>query len=143
MKNSFFRIINKLILVLLALLGFSCDPDDGYVEYGMPNADFKVQGTIIDVSTLQKLSGIEVVMDYDTAYSDVDGNYEVKVNAWPESETFVVTFKDIDEAANGLYLEADTIVDFTDVEFINGSSPWYYGEKSKEINIKLSPDDSK
>ncbi|MFC2104110.1 radical SAM-associated putative lipoprotein [Bacteroidota bacterium] len=145
MKNSLLGIVNKLILVFLAISGFSCDPDDNgtiYYEYGSPSADFKATGTIVDESTLQKLSNIEIVMDYDTVYSDANGNYEVIVRNSPLLQTYNVSFKDVDGDLNGTYFPNDTIVDFSDVEFINGEGMWYHGEKSKEINIKLSPDET-
>ncbi len=143
-------ITNKLILVLLAFLGFSCDSDDPGVEYGMPSADFKLTGNIIDKVTEANLNNIQVIFsdaasstyNFDTTYSDVNGNYEVNVNAWPTSTAFMVQINDPDGAENGKYLAIDTIVDFSDIEFVDGDGAWNSGEKLKELNLKLSPDET-
>jgi len=149
MKN-YLSILNKLILMLLAFLGFSCDPNEPGVEYGMPCADFKVNGNIVDEISLEKISNIQVVLQNalsstihgDTAYSDENGNYEVSLNDFPGSNAFIVNFKDVDGTRNGSYLATDTIIDFSDIEFTDGDGSWYSGEKSKELNIKLSPDEA-
>lgn len=143
MRNYIITTINKLILAFVAILGFSCDPDDGtvYYEYGSPMADFKAAGTVIDEITLHKLSNIEIVMDSDTVYSDENGDYQIKVSNSPSSQTYTISFKDIDGVVNGAFLPTDTIVDFSDEEFKNADGRWYSGEKTKEINIKLTSDE--
>ena len=138
MKNYIIPTINKLILAFLALLGFSCNLDDPKDEYGAPCADFKVNGTVVDELTLNKLSNIQVIMDWDTVYSDENGNYEVKTRSYPSSQSFLVTFKDVDGELNGSYLHLDTVVEFADPEFEHGDGRWYNGEVSKEVNVKLS-----
>lgn len=142
-KNYIIPTINKLILVFLALLGFSCSLDgpDPVAEYGMPSADFKAYGSIIDESTLNKLSNVEVAMQGDTVYSDENGNYEIKTVNFPQSQMFTISFKDVDGSLNGVYLPKDTVVDFSDIDFTNGDGAWYSGEKTKEINIKLTSDE--
>ena len=142
MKNYFIPTINKIILAFLALLGFSCSLDPNpRCEYGMPSADFKALGSIIDESTLDKLSNIQVAMQGDTIYSDENGNYEIRTDNFSESQTFLISFTDVDGSLNGVYLPKDTLVDFSDVDFTNGDGSWYSGEKVKEINIKLTSDD--
>ena len=139
MKNYIILLVNKLILALIAFLGFSCDDVINIRdEYGSPCADFKVNGTVVDELTLNKLSNIQVVMDWDTVYSDENGNYEVITSSNPSSQALLVTFKDVDGELNGSYFNLDTLVEFEDPEFINGDDKWYYGEVSKEINVKLS-----
>ncbi len=142
LRNSITPTINKLILALLALLGFSCIPDDPKLEYGMPSADYKAYGSIIDESTLEKLSNIQVAMQGDTVYSDENGNYEIKAVNLSQSQMVTIDFEDINGSLNGVYLPKDTLVDFSDVDFTNGDGGWYSGEKTKEINIELSPDET-
>ena len=137
MKKHFIPTINKLILAFIAFLGFSCDDITIQDEYGSPCADFKVNGTVVDELTLNKLSNIQVVMSRDTVYSDENGNYEVMTRTSPSSPALLVSFKDVDGELNGSYLNLDTLVEFEDPEFENGSG-WYSGEVSKEINVKLS-----
>lgn len=140
--------INQIILSIMAFLGFSCDPDDIGVEYGAPCADFKVTGTVVDELTQDNLNNIQVILsdalsssyNFDTTYCDENGNYEAEIRSWPTSTAFMVQFKDPDGAHNGAYLPLDTIVDFTDEVFVNGDGSWYSGKKTKELNVKLSPD---
>lgn len=140
-RNYIIPTINKLILALLALLGFSCIPDDPKLEYGMPSADFKAYGSIIDESTLNKLSNVEVAMQGDTVYSDENGIYEIRTVNFPQSQIFTISFRDVDGSLNEAYLPKDTVVDFSDIDFTNGDGAWYSGEKTKEINIKLTSDE--
>ena len=138
LRNSFFTTVNKLFLALITFLGFSCDPDGPWsVEYGAPHADFIVNGSIVDESTLNTLSNIQVAMEGDTVYGDENGNYEVKVTNFSSNNSFLVVFKDIDGDTNGSYSQLDSLVEFEDPDFINGDGSWYHGETSKEINIKL------
>jgi len=150
MKN-YFSLINKLILVILAFLGFSCDPDEPVVEYGMPTADFKVTGNIVDETTQENLNNIQVILsdvlsssrlDNDTSYTDENGNFEVQLSSLPTNTAFLVQFKDPDGNANGAYLPLDSLIDFSDQEFVNGDGSWYSGEKSIDLDIELDPDNS-
>lgn len=142
-KKYFFPIFNKILIACLAFLGFSCDDINGggnVVEYGMPSATYKVHGLITDKSTSSKISNIRVIMNYDTAYSDVNGNYEVSINDFPGDNSYTLYFQDIDSMENGKYLPKDTTIDFTDAQYTGGDGHWYKGTASKEINIKLDPD---
>ena len=138
-KNHIIPLLNKLIFALIALLGFSCDPKNSRDEYGSPEADFKVNGTIVDEVTLNKLSDIQVIMEGDTILSDENGNYEVGVRDFPTDRAYLVSFKDVDGELNNSYSQLDTIVEFENPEFENGDG-WYSGETSKQVDIKLTPD---
>ena len=107
----------------------------------MPSADFKAYGSIIDESTLNKLSNVEVAMQGDTVYSDENGIYEIRTVNFPQSQIFTISFRDVDGSLNEAYLPKDTVVDFSDIDFTNGDGAWYSGEKTKEINIKLTSDE--
>lgn len=145
MTKHLLTLINKLILVLLTLLGFSC-VEDQPDEYGMPHADFKVNGTVVDEVTLENIRNIQVVMQdpemidihADTGYTDMNGFYEVKLNDWPDTKTFIVKYLDVDGNVGGEYLPTDTTVIFENPEFVNASGNWYEGETIKTINIKLT-----
>lgn len=140
---------SRILLAILSILGFSCDPDESLVEYGMPNADFKVNGTIVDEVSLEKISNIQVIItdplssaiNGDTAYSDENGNYEVGLNTWPSATAFFLKFTDVDGERNGQYLQKDSLVDFTGIEIEGGTGGWYEGEASLKVDVKLTPDE--
>ncbi len=150
MTKRILSLINKSILLILTLLGFSCIEDQPD-EYGMPHADFKVNGTIVDEITLENIRNIQVVMQdpemidihADTCYTDENGFYEVKLNDWPDTKTFIVKYLDIDGVVGGDYLPSDTTVTFENPQFVNASGNWYEGETTKTINIRLSANENK
>ena len=61
--KKYLSLINKVILMALTFLGFSCDPNEPGVEYGMPAADFKIKGNIVDEVTQEKLNNIQVIFN--------------------------------------------------------------------------------
>ena len=144
MKRALLKKYNTLISILLSILGFgaacslsSCEYGIIAVEYGTPNATFKVKGSVKSEETSNNLPYIRVVMGEDTAFTDESGNYHVENIDFPDDQTFLVEFKDIDGETNGEYEPLDTIVEFIDPEFSGGSGGWDNGETEKEINVKL------
>ena len=144
MRQTLLKKYNTLLSFLLSILGFGaacslsgCEYGPLVVEYGTPQATFKVNGNVKSEMTSENLPGIRVVMETDTAFTDEHGNYQVGIIDFPKDQTFLVEFKDIDGEANGDYQPLDTIVEFTDPEFTGGSGGWDWGETEKEINVKL------
>ncbi|MFW5657044.1 MAG: radical SAM-associated putative lipoprotein [Bacteroidota bacterium] len=136
---KFFKAYNGLLAVILALLGFSTSCEETRVEYGTPSAKFIVNGTIESKESSKPIKNLRVVMQYDTTYSDGDGNYQVAVTDFPDDQDFQLEVADVDGPENGDYQDLDTIVQFRNPEFINGDGDWYSGETQQEINIKLNP----
>lgn len=119
------------------MLGFATSSEkEMRTAYGTPSADFKVIGNVTNESNIP-LEGIRVVMFPDSTLTDANGNYEVSVREFPIDQTFYLNFEDIDGATNGSYLQKDSIVNFVDNEYQNGSGFWYSGEVSKTVDIKL------
>ena len=143
MKTIRLRGINKLISLLLTILGFGAVCSIGScaygtpLEYGTPHATYKVQGSVKSEVTSSNLSYIRVVMGEDTTFTDESGNYQVENIDFPDDQVFLLEFKDIDGDFNGDYQPLDTIVEFIDPEFSGGSGGWYSGETEKEVNVKL------
>lgn len=144
MKRALLKKYNTLISCLLSILGFGaacslsgCEYGPLVVEYGTPHANFKVNGSVKSEVTSDNLPNIRVVMGEDTAFTDEQGNYQVGAIDFPNDQTFLVEFNDIDGEANGEYQPLDTIVEFVDPEFSGGSDGWDHGEVEKEINVKL------
>ena len=129
--------IKKMVLVFIALLVFSCDPGEATVESD-PYGDYALYGTIIDESTLNAIPNIEVTMQGSKVLGDENGYYEIRIPGSPLMQVYTINFIDQDHSMNGIYLSTDTVVDFTDIEFVNGNGSLYYGQKIMELNIKLA-----
>jgi len=144
MKTRYLKTYNKLISYLLALLGVSLACSNGCAmygtpaEYGTPNATFKVLGKVTTEQDVA-IPNIQVVLDYDTAFTDNLGNYQVQTVNFPDNQIFPVHFKDVDEVQNGEFQPLDTVVEFKDPQFTGGTGNWNAGETEKEFNIKLKP----
>lgn len=139
MRIKILKTYNVLLVGLLAILGFTtaCDSKD---EYGTPSAKFIVNGTVKSLENDQPIKNISVTIQGDTAYTDVNGAYQVVDKfGFPKDQTFNIEFSDIDGKANGEFNDLDTIVEFKDPKFTNGDGDWYSGETSKEFDVKLTP----
>lgn len=144
MTKRILSLINKIILLILTILGFSCTEDQPD-EYGMPHADFKISGVVVDEATLESIENIQVIMQdpemidihSDTCYTDINGMYELKLIDLADEKSFIFKCLDIDGTANGDYESLDSTVRFENPEFINSSGNWYRGEASKTIIVKL------
>ena len=143
-KAFLFKKSNSLISYLLTILGFGavctfngCMYGDPVVEYGTPVATFKVNGNVKSEATYTDLPNIRVVMGYDTTFTDESGNYQISNEEFPENQTFLLEFKDIDGESNGEFQPLDTIVEFIDPKFSGGTGSWDNGETEKEVNVNL------
>ena len=133
---------------LLALLGFnSCKQIGlGRVEYGQPNANFKLIGDVTDAAG-KPVEGIRVVTlprgedqpsrVNDTTYSDAKGHFEVERMRydWPdEFEKGAVKLEDLKGHYNTRVLKrADLSVEQTK----KGSGSWYEGDYTITANTQL------
>jgi putative lipoprotein (rSAM/lipoprotein system) len=139
-RKTILRISNSIISALLCLLGFNtaCDIYGKY-EYGSPNADFIIKGTIKSFETNQPIPQIKVKAGWDSVYSDASGKYEVVYNDFPESQDFLILFTDVDGVSNGAFHPLDTVVKFENPEFKDGNGHWYKGVTEKTVDIFLKP----
>lgn len=145
MKRNLLKHYNKIILLFLSILGIGssitfsgCDKINP-VEYGTPSARFKVVGKITAEDN-SPIRHIKVVMQHDSAYSDEIGGYAIQTDGFPMDQEFIIQFKDVDSILNGSFQSKDTLVSFTDPQFVNGDGHWYEGEVSQTIDIKLKQD---
>jgi len=143
-RKNFLKQYNTLIKFFLSLLGLgaacgiaSCEYGPPPVEYGVPHASFIVNGTVESMEDGQKIPDIKVIMGYDTGYTDTDGKFRVMQDEFPEDQTFLLEFRDIDGTSHGEFQELDTVVDFTDPQFTGGTGSWDQGSTEKELNVKL------
>ena len=140
-KIRFLKTSNAIIAGLIALLGFtaSCEKDSK-VEYGTPSAKFIVNGKVVSSNSNQAIENIRVVMKADTTRTDSEGKYQVVDEyGFPGSHSYDIQFQDTDGAANGDFQDLDTIVEFVDPQYSNGSGNWYSGEASEELDVELNP----
>jgi putative lipoprotein (rSAM/lipoprotein system) len=146
MKRKLLIGYNAILALLLTIIGVGgacsmsgCEYGTPGMEYGTPSAKFKVTGTVKSEANTA-ISNIRVVMQYDTAYTDINGVYHTEMEGFPEDQTFAMKFDDVDGSQNGSFQSVDTSVTFTDPEFIHGDGSWYEGETTEELNIKLKPE---
>lgn len=142
--------VKSLIGSLLALLGFqSCDPSTifdgpnmygpGPAEYGCPTAVFKFKGEASD-ELGNPIPGIRIAVlprgeeyeyaERDTLFTGTDGKVDtVLTYNWPDSESIVVKFEDVDGDENGSFKAKELKGDALMIEKTGeGSGNWYEGE---------------
>jgi putative lipoprotein (rSAM/lipoprotein system) len=143
-RSGFLSNSNKIISIILSVLGFSgacslssCEYGSPVVEYGTPHATFIVRGDVKSETDSSAIPNIQVVMNHDTAYSNESGIYQVENIEFPKDQAFFIEFNDVDGSINGDYQPFDTIVEFTDPQFSGSSGPWDEGTTEKEVHVKL------
>ncbi|NOZ46491.1 MAG: hypothetical protein GXO79_06875 [Chlorobi bacterium] len=132
---------NRIITLFISLLGFSTACIQTACEYGSPSADFIINGIVQSEDSSQVIPNIKVVSGYDSTYSDYEGKYLLNIESFPNNQTFLLKFTDIDKQENRQFETLDTLVEFTDPVFSGGDRNWYSGETKKVLNIKLKPKD--
>ena len=151
--------VRKLLSGVLVLLGFTaCDSDDpgnGLCEYGTPSADYQVKGKVLD-PTGKPIKGVQVVVkdlnayfvkgekdyvvDYDTVYTDVKGEFESDKAHTFSIGSQEVLFHDVDGEENGGGFESATLkTNQMDISQIKEGGSWYSGAYELKAEVKLSP----
>lgn len=145
LRTAFFKKHNRLISLLLSILGFSAAGvfnGCAYgtpVENGVPNASFIVKGTVSSENNSSVIPHIKVVMGYDSTYTDESGNYQVEHLDLPQDQSYLLKFVDIDGSVNGEYQALEMTVEFKDPQFTGASDSWYSGRTEKVVNVNLKP----
>ena len=128
--------MKRFIYFLFVLLGFgavACDNgsmDDVVAEYGCPHINFSLKARVVDEAG-KPIEGIEVQTKnndfYTDNYSDAEGNIDLNVSMWPDTNIDLV-FTDVDGAENGGEFEALELNIADKVEQVKeGSGSWYEG----------------
>jgi putative lipoprotein (rSAM/lipoprotein system) len=120
------------------IMGFaiSCQHED---EYGTPMADFVLQGAVKSKTDLHALPDIKVTMLRDSNQTNVNGYYEVFLNDFPNPQTYLVRFHDLDTLHNGNFKDKDTNISFDGNNFQGGDGKWYEGTETKVMDVFLEP----
>jgi len=157
-KKSVIRGINFVLATLLTLFGFNkCTEPE--VEYGVPNADYTIKGTVVDKADAKPIKGIRIgftryysepVVMYgvmpqpyrsnkaDT--TDIQGAYKLTDHfsiGEIQDDKLTVFVQDIDGSDNGLYNDTTFVVDFKDIKATGKITGWNQGEYTKEVKIEL------
>ena len=159
LKKSIFRVFNLFLATLLSLLGFS-NCTEAEVEYGVPNADYTVKGTVVDKSDARPIKGIRIgfsrvypepILMYgvmpqpyrsikaDT--TDLQGTYKLSDNFSVDEiqdNILPVYVQDLDGAENGAFNDTILNVDFENVKKTGKSTNWYEGEYSIDLKVELT-----
>ena len=140
-----------LLTQVLTLLGFqACDILGGRVEYGCPNVDYTIKGTVCDESG-RPVEGIRVVVHRafppkdgvildnmifakDTLYTDSEGKAGYSRNDF-SSGIATVYLDDVDGEKNGEF-ESMTISDINAKQTKKGSG-WYDGAYEASFDATL------
>ncbi|MBO7262766.1 MAG: radical SAM-associated putative lipoprotein [Alistipes sp.] len=131
--------MKRFIYFLLSLLGFgavACNGSHTVVEYGCPTMTFSLKARVIDEAG-KPIEGIEVQTNrnafYADNYSDAEGNIDLNVNMWPDTNIDLV-FTDVDGAENGGEFETLNLNIADKVEQVKeGSGSWYEGGYKAEL----------
>ena len=149
MKKFLKRFLPVIGPSLIGALGFTgCDLPFGRVEYGTPNADFKVDITVKDengnpvkdikvlpvmISTYKTLNGtgfyITLTSREELAPIRTDGAGKAteSYNVFGVTDNIRVIFEDTDGDLNGGTFAKDSM-DFSPVQTGKGDNHWYSGE---------------
>ena len=128
---------NRLLFLIIGLLGYAACTRESPNEYGTPSADFIING-VVENQANQPIPNIKVVVRYDSTYTAVDGKFTIINRTFPQDQNFITRLRDIDGAANGSYQDKDTTISFTNNTYTNGDGHWYNGKVSKSVVIKLT-----
>lgn len=140
------KYFDRIVLLILGVVGLaSCE--NTIAEYGAPNADFQIKGTITDSVTNTPLKNIRVIRRFvqnplygDTIYTDADGKYNMSFNDFPvDNPQFTLKIEDMDGAQNGgEFADRELITKITSADWVDdGDDNWYYGKAVKNQDIKL------
>ncbi|MDR0977288.1 MAG: radical SAM-associated putative lipoprotein [Prevotellaceae bacterium] len=140
-KQTWLTAVNRLLLGVLTVLGFTQCDGIGRVEYGTPTCDFKVKGkvqneqeeVISNARVITRMLYDGKVVDYppsDTLDVKADGTYEANYKGMLSAFKFRVVCQD----PSGTYKADSTEVE---VEPTGGDGHWYQGSDTKEVDFTL------
>lgn len=145
-KKIWIKASNKIIMAFLSIIGFaSCnnsEKEDADM-YGVPSADYIINGYVKSAATNEAIEGIEVRSNT-VQYTDENGNFTLEFRNYSvrNNHTFRVDFYDGDDTLNGGHFQyKDTLIEFTNPTY-NGGNGWNQGEAVKNVEIKLDLEDN-
>ena len=163
-NRAFIKGTNWALAGLLSILGFTGCEITGPDEYGTPNADYTVKGSVVNKADGKPIEGIRVGYDPTAmvvpmygvppapytpkASVTTDAKGEFKLNNrfyggefyYDENNVLVcpIYVDDIDGEKNGLFQSEVLQVNFKDAEHSGKPKSWYEGEYTKTIKVELT-----
>ena len=144
------RTYSKILAILMAWLGYSCDILHPAKEYGTPTATFKAKGIVLSQENDVPIEGIRAVLKtdrgvagygIDTVYTDNKGVFNL-ISAKDEfaHNKLYVELCDIDGDKNGSFTDKDVEADYSKETFKGGNGNWYRGEAEKDLGlVRMTP----
>jgi len=104
--------------------------------YGVPVAEYKLSGTVVDTTTNAAIPGISLTFNGTTATSAADGTWSLDVHGFPCANTCALAAKDVDGTENGSY--ADLQVPLAPTQTTPGHGAFDQGVfEQKDIKVSL------
>ena len=107
-KRSIISLLNRCVLFLLALLGFTACDTEQVCKYGSPYAAINVEGQVTNEAK-EPIVGIQLKVinsdqPMDSTLTDTLGYYSLNMEGFPPPQHKITIFaEDIDADANGIY----------------------------------------
>jgi putative lipoprotein (rSAM/lipoprotein system) len=159
MKKKWLKFLEATLLSVLSLLT-GCDDlpihiNNPMVEYGMPHADFVLQGTVTRAGgNRQPIPNIRVVRPYDpdnllapgdTVYTDEQGKFVIGFDDYEffnnSTSKYRLNAEDIDGPENGGQFQSATVTGtFTRKNQTKKGDGWFLGRFEITRNIALEPE---
>ena len=159
MKKIFIKSTNWVLAGIIGFFGFAGCERFGADMYGVPSADYKIKGTVVNEANGKPIPGVRA--GFSPSEWDEDA-YGLKPEYYWGTGTFVITnangaftltarggsgfieniatvyLEDIDGEENGLFQPRKADVDFKDA--VKGGKPsgWYGGEYTITTTIQLA-----
>ncbi len=131
------RLFSKIICVVVgAVLGAAACGEDA-VEYGMPQARYKIDGQVVAAVGSQPVQGIQIGLGGETVITDASGNFSLDVQTFPCNDQCQLEVKDIDGADNGGEFQ-DKNVAINPTKTAEGDGDWDEGTfEQSDIEVQL------
>lgn len=146
MKTNHANILNRILVAVLALLGFSAcgEKEESWAEYGCPNAKYRVRGSVTDESNTP-IKGIRISVKYVWAdndmgkpvFTDENGEFDTEpLYVFPAPFNLII--EDVDGEDNGGKFKTKEVSskDMSVKETEKGSG-WYEGAYDYTADVKL------
>lgn len=130
---------NRLILLLLALLGMGACTEESSEEYGVPHADFEIKGRVCDPDG-NPIADILIERDtYVKTRTDADGSYLFDWQGM-NGPSCTLRFTDTDGPEHGgTFAQKEVTVVFSESDRTAPREGWYKGAFSKTADVTLEP----
>jgi putative lipoprotein (rSAM/lipoprotein system) len=130
------KVTSRFFLLLLGWLGLSNCLTGPKPEYGMPHADFLLDGKVQNADTKEAIPGIQLTFQESSTYSDTLGNWSFNRGGTPFPKTYFIIAEDVDGDNNGGSFDPDTV--WINPTKTKPGSGWYSGQyEQHDIVIEL------